>query len=237
MTGGAVPRTVDAVERVVSRAQTADDLLESLSTEVAKAVPYDGAMWFGVDPSTMLAVAPARFEHMDGFYCQPFWDGEFYEQDANLFCDLARRPVPAATLRSSTGDRPLPSARYRTFIQPQGFEDELRAVFRTGTTTWGVASLFREPGRTPFDDSDVALFSAISGSVAAALRRQAAVAPTAAALSYEPGLLLFDGEGTVVSANAAATGWLTEIYGAGNHPDWIEVFSERAVPDIEAAVP
>src|SRR3954451_12652277 len=202
MTGGAVPRTVDAVERVVSRAQTSDELLEALSIEVAKAVPYDGAMWFGVDPSTMLAVAPARFEHMDGFYCQPFWDGEFHEQDANLFCDLARQPVPAATLRSSTGDRPLRSARYRTFIQPQGYEDELRSVFRTGATTWGVASLFREPGRVAFDDDDVAIFAAISGTVAAGLRRQAAVTPPAM-LPGEPGLLLFDGDGTVVSANSA----------------------------------
>src|SRR5918992_4480704 len=92
-------KTVDAVERAVARAATADDLLEGLAAEVAKTVPYDGAMWFGVDPATLLAVAPARMEYMDNGYCQQFWHGEFHEQDANLFGALARQPVPAAALR------------------------------------------------------------------------------------------------------------------------------------------
>ena len=46
-------------------------------TEIGKAVPYDGAMWFGVDPNTLLAVAPARMEHLDDGYCSTFWFGDF----------------------------------------------------------------------------------------------------------------------------------------------------------------
>src|SRR3990170_7264925 len=125
---GTLPRVVDAVERATARAADADELLEAVATEVGKAVPYDGAMWFGVDPTTLLAVAPARMEHLDDGYCNTFWHGEFHEHDANLFGDLAREPIPAATLRSATNDRPLRSARYRDFIQPQGYDDELRAV-------------------------------------------------------------------------------------------------------------
>src|SRR5688572_28426772 len=121
----ALPRAVDAIERVVTRANSADELLVALSAEVAKTVRYDGAMWFGVDPTTLLAVAPSRMEHLDEGYCHPFWHGEFHEHDANLFGDLARRPVPAATLRATTNDHPLRSARYREFIQPQGYDDEL----------------------------------------------------------------------------------------------------------------
>src|SRR4051812_33747249 len=105
-----LPRAVDAVERVVTRADSADELLEALAAEVGKTVRYDGAMWFGVDPTTLLAVAPARMEHLDEGYCQPFWHGEFHEHDASLFGDLARQPVPAATLRAATNDRPLRSA-------------------------------------------------------------------------------------------------------------------------------
>lgn len=237
MAAVAPSRTVDAVERAVSRAATADDLLEGLAAEVGKTVPYDGAMWFGVDPATLLAVAPARMEYMDNGYCQQFWHGEFHEQDANLFGDLARQPVPAAALRLTTNDRPLRSSRYRDFIQPQGYDDELRAVFRLGDSTWGVAALFREEGRPPFDDRDVALFGAISASVGAAIRRQSALAAPAPGLAHEPGLLLFDGDGRLLSVNAAAANWAGEIYGATGDADWGRLFADPAAPDLEAAVP
>ena len=140
-------RVVDAVERVTARAADADELLEGVATEIGKAVPYDGAMWFGLDPTTLLAVSPARMEHLDDGYCSTFWFGEFHEQDANLFADLARGGASAATLRSATSDRPMRSARYRDFLQPQGYDDELRVVFRTAGKSWGVGGLFREPGR------------------------------------------------------------------------------------------
>ena len=41
----------------------------------------------------------------------------------------------AAALRLSHDGRPSRSVRYRDFMQPQGYEDELRSVFRTGNST------------------------------------------------------------------------------------------------------
>ena len=220
----------------MARATSADELLEAVATEVGRSVPYDGAMWFGLDPTTLLAVNPARMEYLDHGYCLPFWHGEFHEHDANLFSDLARDPQPAATLRHATGDRPLRSARYRDFVQPQGFDDELRAVFRTGGSTWGAAALFRDKGRPAFDEQDVALFTAISGIVADAFRTQAArVAPPT--LSSTPGLLLFDGDGTVIAANDAATCWLGEIHGDGYCLGKVGTPLEPTASELEAAVP
>jgi DNA-binding CsgD family transcriptional regulator len=234
----ASPRAVDAVERAVRRAGTADELLEALSTEVRKAIPYDGAMWFGVDPSTMLALSPSRMEMVDEGYCQPFWHGEFHEQDANLFVDLAEQPIPAATLRDATGDTPLRSARYRDFVQPQGYDDELRAVFRSGERAWGVAALYRDKGRQPFGDSDVALFAAISAIVGDAFRTQATLAAGSGLIADAPGLLLFAGDGSLVSANATATKWLAGLYGDRSAADdWAGILSEPRRRDIEAAVP
>jgi DNA-binding CsgD family transcriptional regulator len=231
-------RTVGAIERAVTRAATADQVLAGLSNEVSKAVHYDGAMWFGVDPTTLLAVAPSRMEHLDDGYCQPFWHGEFHEHDANQFVDLARQPVPAATLRATMSDRPLRSARYRDFIQPQGYDDELRTVFRVGESTWGVAALFRERGRKAFDERDVAVFAAISSVVAAAIRRHAVTAAVRApTISDEPGLLLFDNRGLIVSANAAAASWLSRIYGLSADASLVDLFANPTAPDLEAAIP
>jgi len=232
MPTGVARRTVEAVERGTARAETPDELLEGVATEGWKAGPYDAAMWFGVDPSTLLAVAPARMENVDEGYCEPFWHNEFNHHDANLFWQLARDPVPAATLRNAMRDKPKGSPRYRDFIQPQGYDDELRAVFRAGESTWGVASLFREKSRDPFSDDDVALFTAISGIVGAGLRRQAAAAAPVTGLMFAPGLLIFDADGHVVSANDAATAWLdvTDAH-------WVGLVLDSSAPDVETAVP
>ena len=66
------PRIVERMERACSRATTVEELFAALSHEVNKVVPFDGSMWFGVDPSTVLAVAPARCEALDDGYCQTF---------------------------------------------------------------------------------------------------------------------------------------------------------------------
>ncbi len=235
--GMVLPRVVDAVERVAKRAADADELLEGVSTEIGKAVPYDGAMWFGVDPNTLLAVAPARMERLDDGYCSTFWFGEFHEQDANLFADLADDPTPAATLRSATNDRPMRSARYRDFIQPQGYDDELRVAFRAGGKTWGVAGLFREPGRDPFDEHDVAVLEAVSPIVAGAFRTHAALSVPTPGFAHAPGLMLFDRDGAILSANEAASCWLADIYGAEPGTDWFEVLAGLESPDLAAALP
>ena len=234
---------MDGVERACRRAGDADELFEALSHEVAKAVPYDSAMWWGVDPATLLAVAPARIEGMDSGYCSTFWHGEFHDQDATLFRDLARQPVPAASLRAVTGDRPLRSPRYREFLQPQGFDDELRVVFRTGDTVWACAGLYREKGGPAFDDHDVALLSAISGVVGAAVRARArggvVTAMGSPALVNAPGMMVFDSSGVLVSANAEATRWLAQIYGTGadDSASWLDVLADPTTDDLRAPVP
>ena len=232
-------RLVQGVERVCRRAGTGDELFEALSHEVAKAVPFDASMWFGVDPATLLAVAPARFEGLDGGYCQGFWHGEFHDHDAILYRDLAHDPVPAASLRTATLDRPVRSARYRSFVQPQGFDDELRAAFRVGDSTWAMVGLYRDKGRRPFDPEEVALMSAISGVVGAAVRTRAAMTAAAPVLSTAPGLLLFDDSAVLLSANAEATRWLSEIYGPdlGDRASWLDVLADSSAEDLKAAVP
>jgi DNA-binding CsgD family transcriptional regulator len=238
MAGGAVmTRVVDAVERVTVKAADADELLEGVATEVGKAIPYDGAMWFGLDPTTLLAVAPSRMEHLDDGYCNTFWFGEFHEQDANLIADLADDATPAATLRSATNDRPMRSARYRDFLRPQGYDDELRAVFRTGGRSWGVAALFREPGRDPFTSDDVALLQAISPIVAGGFRMHAALSVPKPGFTHAPGLMLFHRDGRILSANDAASRWLADIYGADPNTNWFERLADLDRPDVDEAIP
>lgn len=204
-------RTLDAVERICRTADSADALLEGLADEVRRAVPHDASAWFGVDPVTMLAAAPSRVENLDPAMCSAFWHLEFHEQDFATFADLARSDG-ASAMRLALDDRPLRSVRYREFMQPQGYEDELRATFRTGSSVWGFVDLFRESSRHPFTAEEVAIVQSISGAVATALRTHVRTVSPWLAQPSAPGLVVVDRDGRAVSANAEAVQWLRHLW-------------------------
>lgn len=87
-----------------------------------------------------------------------------------LYRDLVRALRPAATLYTATEGQPARSARYREFLAPQGYDDELRAAFRLGASTWGMLDLFRERGRPPFSPRDLDVVLSVGPVIAAALR-------------------------------------------------------------------
>src|SRR4051812_831679 len=211
MSGAArLTKVKEAVERAAASAPTAEELLEALERELQRAIPHDGSIWFGVDPVTMLATAPSRVEGMDDALCDTFWHLEFHEQDMGQFSDLARGDG-AAALQLSLDGRPGRSIRYRECLVPQGYDDELRAVFRSGDAPWGAMALYREPVHDPFDEDDLAVVKAISGTVANALRTHVRAAvpwlePSA------PGLVVIGQNGRIASANREALEWLRLLW-------------------------
>ncbi|WP_308169871.1 helix-turn-helix transcriptional regulator [Acrocarpospora catenulata] len=225
----AAERLVASIQSADARYATVDEFLAAVSGEVRKAVPFDGGLWFGVDPTTLLAASYKRIESMDASYCWPLWHSEFQAHDVLLFRDLARQPETAGSLRMATGDRPLRSTRYREFVRPQGYEDEVRVAFRTGTTTWAVAGLYREKGRPPFDTDALRLLQSISRPVGVALRNRS-VSQVPATRGSEalrsPGVLLFNAQGMLMSANTHAKAWLREIYDQGED-SWTILLSEH----------
>jgi DNA-binding CsgD family transcriptional regulator len=225
--GGSLERTVHAVERVCATAGDADELLAGLSEEVHRAVPHGGSTWFGVDPVTLLATAPSRVEGLDPGMCDVFWHLEFHEQDVALFADVARGEG-ATAMHLALDGRPTRSIRYREFVKPQGYDDELRGVFRTGDQTWGFVGLYREHGR-PFDDGDVAVVRAISGAVAGALRTHVRSTTPWLGQPSSPGLLMIDRNSRVISANNEAICWLREL--------WPSTDGVDACPPIDACTP
>jgi DNA-binding CsgD family transcriptional regulator len=202
---------VDAVTEIAQSAASADQLLEDLATEIHRAVPHDGAGWFGVDPVTLLAAAPSRVENLDAGYCSLYWHLEFHEQDFGTFSDLARGEG-ASALRLSLDDRPARSIRYRDFMAPQGYEDELRATFQTGGSVWGFADLYRESATQPFTADEVELLKSVSGVIAGALRQHVRTTTPWLGRPSAPGLVVIDEHGRAVSSNAEAHAWLRDLW-------------------------
>jgi DNA-binding CsgD family transcriptional regulator len=210
-------RGIEALADSVGRAESPEDLLARASCSVRRIVPFDGSAWFGTDPDTLLATLPVRIENVDQRHCETFWDRESKVADVLLFRDLARSPLGAGSLFEATAETPARSARHREFLAPQGYGDELRAVLRTGSKTWGVVCLMRNDGRGPFNEREVDVLRYVGPVIATELRRFAVQVVVEPASDLDvPGTALYDAEGRLLSLDAQAKHWLTELAG----PTW-----------------
>jgi DNA-binding CsgD family transcriptional regulator len=200
----------------VQRADDAAAVLAEASTRLRRLVPFDAAAWLTTDPGTGLPTTPTLADNLElddeRARCSELWRREFLVADVNLYRDIARAEVPAAALRATVAD-PGRSARYRQFLDPLGFADELRAMLRVGDSPWGAINLFRRHGREPFSQREVELVASLSAPLGEALRVRARPDGSSGgpAGPDRPGLLLFDRDGTLVSANQAAGAWLAEL--------------------------
>jgi DNA-binding CsgD family transcriptional regulator len=209
---------LEAVLADCARASSGEEFWSAVSGRIRRLVPYDGACWFGIDPSTLLVNYPVRVENIEPGHCSTYWQRECMISDALLFRDLAVSRVPAGTLYAATGNRPDRSPRYREYLAPQNFDDELRAVFRVRGRTWGVADLHRRRGRPLFTEKDVALLARVGGAIAEGLRRLAVRDPAegAAEASGLAGTALFSRTGDLISFDDHADHWFNQIAG----PEW-----------------
>jgi DNA-binding CsgD family transcriptional regulator len=221
---GVVPVTMPTEIRrrrneLVLRVQRVEDpvaVFTEASRRLPRLVPFDAAVWLTTDPGTGLPTAPTLADNLElqgeQEQCSELWRREFLVPDVNRYRDLARAEVPAASLRAMVAD-PRQSARYREFLDPLGFTDELRAVLRVGDSPWGAVNLFRRRGQDPFTRREVELVASLSAPLGEALRVRARPAHLLGghARGGRPGLLLFDRDGGLVSANEEARAWLAEL--------------------------
>lgn len=199
--------------RHVRESCDAADAFATASTRLRQLVSHDAAAWLGADPGTGLPTSPVLIEGLDGVsrsQCSTHWQHELLDGDVNQFRDLARAATPAAGLRAVVGD-PQCSPRFRRFVRPLGFDDELRVVLRVGDVPWGSVTLWRREGAAPFAEAEVAMLAGLSGPIAEALRRHARPAPLASPDFDRPGLLVFTTDGEIVSVNDEAVHWLGEL--------------------------
>ena len=217
MADATTERHIAALETTCASAGSDGDLFATMSSRLRRIVPFDGSAWFATDPGTVLATCPVRVENIEDGHCESYWQREFQVEDTMLFRDLARSEPGAAALYETTHDNPGRSARYREFLAPQGYGDELRAAFRVAGSTWGVVDIFRTKGSRPFTVADVDLVRTVAPMIGAALRRLATVNPSAGGgVADGPGTALFDSHNTLLSLDDRAEALFTELAG----PAW-----------------
>jgi hypothetical protein len=129
-------RRRDDLVRRLGRADGTVGVFDEVSAGLRRLVPFDAAAWMSIDPGSGLPTGPTvieDFPDVTSEQCSEHWRREFIDADVNRFDVLGRAERPAAALRAVTG-YPERSPRYRRFVQPLGFHDELRAVLRWTAT-------------------------------------------------------------------------------------------------------
>jgi DNA-binding CsgD family transcriptional regulator len=201
-------RLLEHVARLCARAHEPLLLLEQVAHAVRRTVPYAVAGWLLVDPDTLLltgvhAEGVTREQHL------ALIELELTEEDVNTFRELAERDVAAASLSAATGGDLSRSTRWRRVYRPAGFGDELRTVFRSGSTTWGHACLTRRAQDPFFGPREVDLVARVCPHVGNGLRASLLLAGAPAGQGASaPALVVLDDDGGVVSVSDSASRWL-----------------------------
>ena len=206
-------RLVASVARLCARARDPLDLLEEVAGRLRRRIPYAAAGWLLVDPDTLL-INGVYAEGVDRETHLRLIAAELSENDdVNRFVDLARAGVAAESLSAATSGELGRSARWRELYGPQGYGDELRAVFAEGPAVWGQACLTRTAGDPWFTAAEVDLVRRVAPHLAHGIRTGLVVSggAEAAAPGDEPGLVVLRDDGTVDSATPSATDWFGDL--------------------------
>ncbi len=189
----------------------------------AQGTRFVGACWHLTDPATGAFTWAAAAGEMPGDFASAI-ENEFLEDDVAKYSELATRRQAVATLVDETDGQPRRSLRYRRSFEPDGFADELRAVFADPFGRWGSIALVSD---APFAASDKATAEALAPIVARSLREEVARAAPVAG-DESPGLLVLDADDRVRSRDARSSEILAGCAQSGSLPGAVHVLAARA---------
>jgi hypothetical protein len=229
----------DAIIRACASGLPPRALFEQVGAKLKPIVPYASAGWLSTDPATML-YTDAVVENVDGSLHLSFFENELTAPDFAKFGELVRRSEPVAILSEATGGDPELSARHRRLHAPNGLSGELRAVFSTGGSCWGVACLTRREGEPDFTREEAAFVGSLCDHVAHGLRTGLLLAAVDEAPAADaPGMVVLGPDGAVESISAQAEALLAEL-SPGVHelalPNPVHAVAVRA-RDVSGGVP
>ncbi|WP_237697724.1 helix-turn-helix transcriptional regulator [Bacillus australimaris] len=142
-------------------------LRQHIRDELAAVLDFDSACITTIDPATLLSTGSFTDEPIEEIHNELF-QNEFLKKDVHQHETLAKGPIHAASLIQS-GEY-LNSERYQHILLPKGWTDELRAALVIQGECWGIASLYRQKGKEPFQERDIQAVIEQTPALAAKLR-------------------------------------------------------------------
>lgn len=212
-----VQRVRRDLEVVASGGLDLDAYLDESLDSLRRVLPFTGACFATVDPSTRLLTGTRKYGDLYGNDARDHEWGliEYGGQDDSAFADLYDEGVHAIGMQHATGGHAETSMRMRELIGPHfGYGDELRGLFVDRDHLWGAIALFRGADERPFDADEVAFMESLSTvlgrGVRAGLLASLAATQTDASPSG-PAVLIVGDDDAVVQMNAGAERWLADL--------------------------
>jgi DNA-binding CsgD family transcriptional regulator len=195
----------EAARKLMGGGLDPHELLYEMSTRIRRVVPHDASGWMTLDPDTMLPSGALEAEKSPELV-RALWRNELLDGDVHGFAELTGQASPVAALSQLDAATAAESPRIQLIHRPAGIGDELRVMLRAGGSIWGLGVIFRELGSRDFDADERAFLAGIANDIAEGLRRSLSRRrPDPGAAVLVPGVVAFDTEGQVVSANAEAS--------------------------------
>lgn len=197
------------IERVCATSLNTEELFRVVGQSLRRVVPWDRACWHTLDPESLLFTGGVLIDLEPAPSLSTY---EYEQPDVNQFSWLASQPVPVGDLRTATTGKVDRSARYRDLLRPLGISEELRATLVVAGQAWGTMALYRESGRHPFEDSEIAFISKIGPVVAEGVRRRVSN-HLQAGVGARSGLamLVFDRRGHVLEESQTGRSILADV--------------------------
>ena len=223
LTAERVRRDVEVVARA---GLDIDSFLGEAVESLQRAVPHVAACLATVDPSTELLTGTRKYGDLQGRDSHDHEWGliEYGTIEETTFTELSRAGIRAAGVHAVTNGDVSESQRMRDFMQPNfGYRDELRVVFRDGTSVWGGAALFRDPESGPFEREEIDFVGSLSAVFAAGVRtgmlaRLATAGPPPAAAG--PAVLIVGADDQVRQTSLGAEERLAELESPTHNAQW-----------------
>jgi DNA-binding CsgD family transcriptional regulator len=205
-------RRIDAVERLRDEVMPVAEFGHEALRRLRTLMTIDAAFFATVDPATLLFTS-AMAEAPLASATQLFLENEFGQDDVNKFAALANSPETVDSLDHATNGDRAASARYLDVIAPLGLGDELRVALTSRGHCWAVLCLHRTESKLGFEQFEIDLVRRLGPHLAEGVRRSLTMFPTPRVLSAVagPGIVILGDDLSIVSINAQAERWLTEI--------------------------
>jgi hypothetical protein len=208
-------RTQARLEQIACASIDSFEFRARALSELRKVISHDLGILWTTDPATGFftsAMPNSTVDDPDMVYCRLSHRNEFVEPDFNKFRVLARQPRHVGVLSQATGGDLARSARYRTMLQPLGFEHELRIALVDRSMCWGAVMLWRAADSPDFTEHDQTVAAKLAPTLAAGLRVAMLLGAGESGWTPDgPGLILLDDRYAIRSITPSAQRWLGEL--------------------------
>jgi DNA-binding CsgD family transcriptional regulator len=216
MTTAQVPTRYRAAEgrlaAVCADATSTRELLEEVDAILRSTLRAEGSFLCTTDPVSGVFNAEAVVTDLPDAMRAPWMMNEFLQDDHNKFGELRAAGVVVASLDDAVRSSGRPSLRATEVNARFGYGPELRAVFTRGDGCWGAVNLLRRAGAPEFDADERAWLGEIVEPVAEGLRRLVLERTLLGPDRVDPGIIMLDARGHIVSQSATAPGLVDDLW-------------------------